>query len=181
MKDLRTAGFSIPVRAAIAAALAALAAVVFLGLPSASEATSHSAEREFSSQWVLPGGDFSVTITFENLGIGQGAESLPEGFTYVSSDQDDAVELDGQTLTFFVFAFSEITYTVTAPETEGEYIICGCCARPQWRRGADWRRLHHPRRPASDARPNVDAHEYAHADTHEHAHTDSDAHVDAHP
>ena len=92
MKDLRTAGVSIPVRAAIAAALAALVAVVFLGLPSASEATSHSAEREFSSQWVLPGGEFSVTITFENLGIGQGAESLPEGFTYVSSDQDDAVE-----------------------------------------------------------------------------------------
>ena len=127
MKDLRTAGFSIPVRAAIAAALAALVAVVFLGLPSASEATSHSAEREFSSQWVLPGGEFSVTITFENLGIGQGAESLPEGFTYVSSDQDDAVELDGQTLTFFVFAFSEITYTVTAPDTEGEYILRVLC------------------------------------------------------
>ena len=124
MKDLRKTGFSIPVRAAFAAALAALVAVVFVGLPSPTEASSHSATREFSASWVLPGGEFSVTITFDNLGLGQVAESLPEGFTYLRSDLE-GVEVEGQFLTIFIVGDSSVTYTLTAPDTEGEFTFTG--------------------------------------------------------
>ena len=117
-------GFSIPVRAVVAAALAALVAVVFVGLPSPTEASSHSATREFSSSWVLPGSEFSVTITFDNLGLGQVAESLPEGFTYLRSDLG-GVEVEGQFLTIFIIGDSSVTYTLMAPDTEGEFIFTG--------------------------------------------------------
>ena len=111
-----------PARVAAAAALAGLLAIAFLGLPSTTEATTHSATRSFSSDWVLPGGEFSVTLTFENLGVGQVTESLPEGFTYASSDLgDNVVELDGQLLTIFIVADPSVTYTLTAPDMENVY------------------------------------------------------------
>ena len=173
-------GFSIPVRAVAAAALAALVAVVFVGLPSSTEATSHSATREFSSSWVLPGGEFSVTITFDNLGLGQVAESLPEGFTYLRSDLG-GVEVEGQFLTIFIIGDSSVTYTVTAPDTEGEFTFTGVVrdlnGDEELIGGDSSIRVGPPPTPVP---PTFTAYAYADVDSHQHPHADSDAHVDAH-
>ncbi|MDE0213886.1 MAG: hypothetical protein OXN22_07405 [Deltaproteobacteria bacterium] len=71
-------------------ALATVLSSLFVGLPSVSNASTHSATRSFSSPWVTPGGSVTVTITLQQLSIGQMVESLPAGFTFVSSPLDPA-------------------------------------------------------------------------------------------
>lgn len=117
-----------PVRVAFLVVLATLLTALFLGLPSVSDATSHGATRSFSASWVVPNGSVSITLSVENLGLGQVVESLPEGFTFVSSNLDDAVvdvmdilddtsgDVAHQIVTFYVIDEPEIVYTVSAPE-----------------------------------------------------------------
>ena len=76
--------------------------------------------RSFSSNTVEAGGTLDVTIAIAGFN-GQVVETLPDGFTYVSSSfvpaangrVSDAIEPE---LIFTVFAASSITYTVMAPD-----------------------------------------------------------------
>ena len=78
-----------------------------------------SATRSISPSSVRPGADFTVTIVADNYGVlGRIVETVPEGF---------ATEDVGQTVTFRLLQAGPQTksYTVTAPETTGDYMITG--------------------------------------------------------
>ena len=61
-------------------------ALALLAQPDVVEAQSHSATRTFQQDWAAPGGELRVAITASNYGfIGQVVETLPDGFTFVSS------------------------------------------------------------------------------------------------
>ena len=58
-----------------------------------------------------------VTINVANYGgVGELVETLPDGFTYVSTTHGDVVR-DGQELSFSLVGETSFTYTVTAPNT----------------------------------------------------------------
>ena len=93
--------------------------------PGPVDATNHSASRQFSQPWVLPGGELKVTITASGYGaLGQIVETLPTGFNYVSSTPVVAV-VEDQTVTFTLLGDKSVTYTVTAPSEEGTYSFAG--------------------------------------------------------
>ena len=78
-----------------------------------------SATRSISPSSVRPGADFTVTIVADNYGVlGRIVETVPEGFS---------TEDVGQTVTFRLLQAGPQTrsYTVTAPETTGDYMITG--------------------------------------------------------
>ena len=111
-----------------ALAFAALVgAVTLLVQPGVVEAQSHSATRAFQQDWAAPGGELRVTITASNYGaFGQVAETLPDGFTFLSATlPGNQVEEEGQVVRFNLFGDSSFTYVVTAPNTEGQYIFTG--------------------------------------------------------
>ena len=85
---------------------------------STADAGSHGATRSFSATSVPAGGELDVTIDTSGSGFGQVVETLPAGFTYVSSTlSESAVETDGQTVTFTLFPLGgEFTYTVTVSD-----------------------------------------------------------------
>ena len=84
-----------------------------------------SATRSFPSEYVAPGGELVVTIEPSNYGqFGGVVETLPAGFTYMSSDLSTAVA-SGQTVRFTLINESSFTYTVTASDTEGSYTFSG--------------------------------------------------------
>ena len=80
-----------------------------------------SASRSFSPASVAPGGEVVVTINAANYGVGGAVtETLPEGFTYVSSSLPDSqVSVTGQQVRFTLQGDTSFTYTVTAPSVEG--------------------------------------------------------------
>ena len=82
------------------------------------DAGSHGATRSFSATSVPAGGELDVTIVTRGSGFGQVVETLPAGFTYVSSTlSESAVETDGQTVTFTLFPLAvEFTYKVTVSD-----------------------------------------------------------------
>ena len=94
--------------------------------PSPVHATGHSATRSFSADTVEPGDELVVTI--EAADFGRGAyieETLPEGFTFVSSDHPDG-QADGQKVNVLLFALEgPFIYTVTASATAGDYDFDG--------------------------------------------------------
>ena len=93
--------------------------------PGPVDATTHSADRQFSQPWVLPGGELTVTVTATGHGaLGQIVETLPLGFSYVRSSLD-ATMIEGQTATFTLLGDKSVTYTVTAPAEEGTYTFAG--------------------------------------------------------
>ena len=81
------------------------------------------ASRSFSRSSVVPDGSFTVTITGADYGqSGLVHETLPNGFTYVSSSPDGIAEENGQMVSFVLLGANEsFTYTVDAPETVGTY------------------------------------------------------------
>ena len=118
----------------MAKALAALVMVVLafgaVGLVQQSApvyASSHSADRSFSAPWVAPGSELEVTVAVRAYGaIGQLVETLPDGFSYVSSNlQDAAVAVEGQTVRFTLIGDESVTYTVAAATVEGSYAFSG--------------------------------------------------------
>ena len=104
-----------------------LCSAVALTLQGTAEAQSHSAVRSFSAATVAPGGRLEVSIVAEGYGaIGQVVETLPEGFTYQSSDMPEhAVSVEGRTVAFTLFQASSFTYVVATPAAEGSYEFSG--------------------------------------------------------
>ena len=107
----------------IATALLA-AGPVAIGVVSASE---HAAVRSFSSEWVAPGGEITVTIAVNDYGpFGQVQETLPEGFAFLGTTLSEAaVGSTIGTMKFTLLGDEEFTYTARAPDEEGEYSFSG--------------------------------------------------------
>ncbi len=89
-----------------------------------------NASRSFSPASVAPGGRVVVTITADGYGsFGDVAETLPAGFTYVTSDLPaDQVTSEGQTVKFALIGGTPpttFTYTVTASSVSGDYSFMG--------------------------------------------------------
>ena len=105
-------------------AVAVAAALGLLGLGAVSTQGSGGA-RSFDPPSVAPGGQVVVTVTVTGYGaFGALIETLPEGFSFVSSTHSDAVT-KGQEVSFTLLGDSSVTYTVTAPTSEGAYRFAG--------------------------------------------------------
>ena len=108
---------------------AVMAAVGLLGLlPALVQAGQHSATRSFNPATVAPGGQVTVTIAAANYGQGGGVtETLPSGFTYVSSslDASQVTELSGNQVRFILSGGASFTYLVTASSTAGPHSFSG--------------------------------------------------------
>ncbi|AEH60166.1 hypothetical protein Mzhil_0290 [Methanosalsum zhilinae DSM 4017] len=105
--------------------LVAMMAAVLLILP-ATAAADASADRSMPAS-VGPGEEFTVTITASNYGMfAQVTETLPAGFSYVSSSLNPAqVSVDGNDVTFTLIGGGSFTYTVAASGTAGDYPFSG--------------------------------------------------------
>ena len=86
-----------------------------------------TASRSFSPDPVLEGGNVEVTITAADYGFGgQIVETLPGGFTYVSSDPAGATFVSAdRTVTFNLVDETVFKYTVTAPDVTGSHSFEG--------------------------------------------------------
>ena len=98
-----------------------------LGLAFCAVAT---ADRSFSATTVPPGGQVTVTIAPASYGdTGQVTETLPPGFSYVSSSlsggQATVTGQAVQEVTFALTGETSFTYTVTAPSIESLYTFSG--------------------------------------------------------
>ena len=120
----RTVGIAVAVVAGVVALLG-------VSLVAAQEGAdpSASATRSFDTASVAPGGTVTVTIAAANYGrFGGVTETLPDGFSYVSSDDLDGDEVseDGQ-IVKFTLQGTDITfsYTVTASDTAGSHDFSG--------------------------------------------------------
>ena len=86
----------------------------------------YNANRRFSEPWVRPGTELTVTITATGYGgLGQVVETLPAGFSFVSSSLPDASIVEGQTVIFTLLGNDAFTYTVTASAQQGAYSFAG--------------------------------------------------------
>ena len=85
------------------------------------------AVRSLSSPSVSPGGQVVVTITANGFGaFGGVVETLPPGFSYVSSSLEDSEVTDvGREVRFSLFRQTAFTYTVTASSAAGTYSFSG--------------------------------------------------------
>ena len=103
-----------------------LATFLAMGVFSVAQADEHSATRSFSPAEVAPGGELVVTIEISDYGrSGVVEETLPQGFTFASSDLGRP---RGENQVAFVLlsgAVTSVSYTVTAPDTEGTYTFEG--------------------------------------------------------
>ena len=96
----------------------------------AQTAGTSGVSRAFSTPWVDPLGQLTVTITGAGAGAAQVVETLPAGFTYSSSSLlDSAVDVLGQRVTFTLQGDDSFNYKVTAPSTEGVYSFQGVLRR----------------------------------------------------
>ena len=113
--------YDVQVRAVNASGLG-LWSATFAGTP-----VTIRASRSFSPAPVSAGGELEVTITAAGYGgFGGVVETLPIGFSYVSSSlSDSAVTVAGQEVSFTLFGETAFTYTVAAPSAEGTYSFSG--------------------------------------------------------
>ena len=83
--------------------------------------------RSFSPPSVAPAGEVVVMITASGHGsFGAVTETLPPGFSYVSSSLEDSGVTDvGREVRFRLFGQTAFTYTVTASSTAGTYSFSG--------------------------------------------------------
>ena len=113
-------------------ALAIVGAGIGLGGPShpnPAQASSHVV-RSLSDQTVEPGGRLTVTITASQYGdYAELMETLPEGFSFVSSDQPaNALEITeaGRQVRIILLGPSRtVTYNMTASHVAGRHTIAG--------------------------------------------------------
>ncbi len=101
-----------------------------LGLSIVTAQQGPSATRSFSPASVAPGGEVVVMITATGYGsLGAVTETLPAGFSYVSSsltDEGEVTEVDDRTVRFTLQgADKTFTYTVTASRTTGSHPFSG--------------------------------------------------------
>ena len=93
--------------------------------------TTWGANRSFSPSSAAPGGTVVVTIDASGYGAFGGiTETLPAGFSYVSSSLDDSSVVliespQHQEATFTLIGATSFTYTVAAPSAEGSYPFSG--------------------------------------------------------
>ncbi len=82
-----------------------------------------SVTRSFSTTSPSPNSEFDVMLAISDLNIGGIVETLPEGFSYVSTTHpSDQVSISGQKIAFAVINETEITYKVKAPSSgEGTF------------------------------------------------------------
>ena len=113
--------YDVQVRAVNAAGASAWSASV-TGTPA-----TWGAIRSFSPPSAALGGEVVVTVTASGYGpFGGVMETLPAGFSYVSSSlPDDSVTVNGQEVTFNLLGETDFTYTVAAPSAEGSYSFSG--------------------------------------------------------
>ena len=118
--------FRIVLAAMMIAIMAGVGAMLSL-LPVTAQQDDPSANRSFSPATVAPGERVTVTITVANYGqAGSVVETLPSGFTWVSSTHPSGqVDRDGQEVTFTLFGETSLTYSVTASSTERQYSFSG--------------------------------------------------------
>ena len=83
--------------------------------------------RSFSPPSAAPAGEVVVMITASGYGrFGAVTETLPPGFSYVSSSLEDSGVTDvGREVRFSLFGQTAFTYTVTAPGAAGTYSFSG--------------------------------------------------------
>ena len=109
------------------ALLSTLLATLFaMGVFSVALANSHNAERSFSANAnaLAPGDELVVTIALTDYsGFGSVTETLPTGFTYVTSDAPLVLPQGANQVRFS--GSDNFTYTVTAPDAEGTYDFSG--------------------------------------------------------
>ena len=112
----------------LALALAGALGIFFYSAAQTLKADEHSATRSFNPDPVAPGGSVVVTIDTNDIGgFGSVTETLPAGFTYVSSSlgTDDVDASGGQVIVFTLIGEPDFTYTVTAPMEAGDYPFSG--------------------------------------------------------
>ena len=92
-----------------------------------SAAVPAMASRSFGAAFAEPEGEVVVSIAVAGYGpAAQIVETIPDGFTYVSTDlPGGATDTDGQSLTFVILGEDSFTYTVTAPAETGSYAFSG--------------------------------------------------------
>ena len=106
--------------------IVAAAAGLLAMLPVAAQ--DASATRSFDVTKVAPGGQVEVTIAATGYGSGGGVtETLPEGFSYVSSSLPDSqvMEVSGNRVRFILQGEASFTYVVTASMTTGPHTFSG--------------------------------------------------------
>ena len=118
---------------AVMTVAAITAAVGLLGLLPALAQDVPSATRSFNPATVAPGGEVVVTIAAANYGrLGRVTETLPAGFSYVSSsltDEGEVTEVDALTVRFILFGRDQtFNYTVMASNTAGGHDFSGVLA-----------------------------------------------------
>ena len=87
--------------------------------PGVVDAQSPTANRSFSTATVAAGGEVEVTVAPSDYGrFGQVVETLPAGFSYVSSEQP-GIKVDGQDVAIVFLEGDTVTYKVTASTTTG--------------------------------------------------------------
>ena len=76
---------------------------------------------------VLPGADFRITMSYSDIGsMGQVNETLPDGFTYVSSSLSSSAVVTGiGWAKFTLISGLNFTYTVTASDVVGTHTFSG--------------------------------------------------------
>ena len=122
--ETRQAKYSFRGRLALAA-VAVVSVVSLFGLCPVS-AQETSATRTFDMPTVAPGSRVVVTLAVAGYGgFGALIETLPPGFNYVSSSTHPGAVSSGQEVSFVLFGDSSVTYTVTAPASEGPYRFDG--------------------------------------------------------
>lgn len=92
------------------------------------EAAAGPASRSFSPSNPGTGASVTVTITASNYGgFGRLTETLPAGFSYVSSSlpNNQVTELSGNQVRFTLQSDNSFTYEVTAPATANTYTFRG--------------------------------------------------------
>ena len=109
---------------------ALLFAVVLTMTSGIANAESATATRTLPAEPVPAGEFFTVRIEVSDYGIyGLVAETLPEGFCYLTSslipEWVTVVDVETNTVMFTLFGETSFTYTVKVPDTEGTYAFRG--------------------------------------------------------
>ncbi len=103
-----------------------LATFFAMGFFTVVQANQHTADRSFSATTVAPGDTVVVTIAIADYGrSGILEETLPQGFTFDSSEAGAPRGDNGVAFVLFGAPVSSVSYTVTASDDEGTYTFAG--------------------------------------------------------
>ena len=115
-----------PTGLALALLATLLATFLAMGVFSVAQANGHSATRSFSETTVGPGDTLVVTIALANYGrAGVVEETLPQGFSFDSSDSFESKGENQVAFVFFRGVVTSVSYTVLASAVEGRYTFDG--------------------------------------------------------